>query len=385
MGCNSTSVRAAEDGKSSMQMLVSTLSNVDDPSVLNALLRGMLKGLEGRRDVVAPGNWTPLVAKLDASGDGRTRELVSQLSQIFGDEAAIQRALAIVRDANASVEDRIRELTSLLSQQNREASDLLESLLDVPALQLSAVRGYAAIENTSAPSVLLKRYPHLSDELRRAVVETLSARKQYADALLASIQNETIRREDIPTHVARSLEALLGERFVDVFGELPKLGADREQQIAKWKTQITAAALAKADASRGRAVFQKTCGACHLLYGEGGNIGPDLTGSNRANLDYLLLNSVDPSYDVPAAYRMVTILTTDGRVVNGVVAEEDDTRVVLKTVENPRLAIAKSDVERRVVSTKSMMPDGQLDALKPAQVIDLVKYLKTTEQVELVK
>ena len=82
---------------------------------------------------------------------------------------------------------------------------------------------------------------------------------------------------------------------------------------------------------------------------------------------------------------MVTILTEDGRAVNGVVAEEDAVRVVLKTVENPRLVIAKSDIDERVVSKKSMMPDGQLEALKPQEVFDLIKYLRTTEQVELAK
>ena len=137
--------------------------------------------------------------------------------------------------------------------------------------------------------------------------------------------------------------------------------------------------------STGAACSGETCASCHLLYGEGAKIGPDLTGSNRANLDYLLLNSVDPSYDVPAAYKMVTILTEDGRSVNGVIAEEDGVRVVLKTVENPRLVIAKSDIEERVVSKKSMMPEGQLEALKPQEVFDLIKYLRTTEPVELAK
>ncbi|MGB0738778.1 MAG: hypothetical protein ACPGXX_01820, partial [Planctomycetaceae bacterium] len=69
--------------------------------------------------------------------------------------------------------------------------------------------------------------------------------------------------------------------------------------------------------------------------------------------------------------------------VNGVIAEEDTTRVILKTVEQPRLVIAKSDIDERVISDKSMMPEGQLDQLKPQQVFDLISYLRTTEQVEL--
>ena len=114
-----------------------------------------------------------------------------------------------------------------------------------------------------------------------------------------------------------------------------------------------------------------------------GKIGPDLTGSNRANLDYILLNSVDPSYDVPDGYKMVLILTVDGRLISGVVAEEDGTRVILKTVEQPEVIIAKEDIETRSVSPKSMMPDGQLEQMKPHEMIDLIKYLRTTEQVEM--
>ena len=120
-----------------------------------------------------------------------------------------------------------------------------------------------------------------------------------------------------------------------------------------------------------------------MLYGEGGKVGPDLTGSNRANLDYILLNSVDPSYDVPDAYKTVSVLTIDGRVVNGVLAEEDATRIVLKTPEQPRVVIAKEDIDIRKVSPKSMMPDGQLDRMKQQDVLDLIKYLRTTRQVEI--
>jgi cytochrome c oxidase cbb3-type subunit I/II len=102
-------------------------------------------------------------------------------------------------------------------------------------------------------------------------------------------------------------------------------------------------------------------------------------------LDYILLNSVDPSYDVPDAYKTVSVLTVDGRVVNGVLAEEDSARIVLKTAEQPRVVIAKEDIEVRKVSPKSMMPDGQLDQMEKQDVIDLIKYLRTTEQVELAK
>lgn len=381
---NIPAAQAGDDDKS-MKLLVDTLGRVENPDALKSLMKGMLRGLEGRRDVNPPANWSAVAVKLEAHGDEGVKDLASELSRIFGDESAIKSALATV--ANSQIEADVREKTlrALLSQQNAEASQLLEGLLDDPKLQMTAVRGYSAVENKNAPAILLKRYSSMSPELRRAVVETLATRKPYAESLLAAVREKQVPRTDVPTHVARSLNTMLGERFVAVFGKPPELGADREKLIARWKSRITPAKLATADVVNGRKVFKKTCASCHLLYGEGGKIGPDLTGSNRANLDYLLLNSVDPSFDVPAAYKMVTILTEDGRSVNGVVAEEDAVRVVLKTVENPRLVIAKSDIDERVVSKKSMMPEGQLEALKPREVFDLIKYLRTTEQVELAK
>lgn len=373
----------AFDETNSFTLLVETIASVDEPAIHAALMQGMLSGLEGRRNVPAPKGWAELSAKLAKSDDQSVRDLANQLSQIFGDRAAVERSLATLKDSTAKLSERRKALRALLTQQNQEASQVLVALVDEPAMRLDAIRGFAMVENTAAPAVLLGRFGKMSPELRRAVVETLATRKPYAEALLIAVQKKVVSREEIPSHVARSLNTLLGESFVKVFGEVRAVARDREKLMVKYRKIITSESLASADASRGRAVFKKTCASCHLLYGDGGKIGPDLTGSNRANLDYLLLNSVDPSYDVPAGYRMVTIVTADGRAVNGVVAEEDGTRVVLKTVEQPRVVILKEDIELRKVSDKSMMPEGQLDKMKQQEVIDLVKYLRTTEQVEI--
>lgn len=373
----------AGDESESLAVLVATIDANDNPAVRGALLRGMLAGLEGRRNVDPPKGWNELSSELASSDDPTVRDLASHLSQIFGDRAAMGRALDLVRDSSAEASARRTALRSLLNQQSEEASEILASLIDDPSLAIDAIRGYSIVENPSAPEVLLQRYKELKPELRRAAVETLASRKSYATELLAAIERGVVARDEIPAHVARSLGEILGDPFFDVFGEIRSVDADRVQQMEKYKQLITPEAIAKADASRGRALFKKTCGACHLLYGEGGNVGPDLTGSNRANLDYILLNSVDPSYDVPDAYKTVQVLTNDGRVINGVLAEEDAVRIVLKTAEQPRVVIAKEDIETRRISPKSMMPDGQFDQLKPQEVIDLVKYLRTTEQVEL--
>jgi putative heme-binding domain-containing protein len=373
----------AIDETESLGLLVETLEANDDAGIRTALLKGMLRGLEGRRNVPAPKGWSELSAKLTKSDDASVRDLSTQLSQIFGDRAAVQRALAVLKDQSSEPGVRRTALRSLLTQQNREASALLESLLDQPALTLDAVRGYATVENATAAAVLLSRYEKMNPDLKRAVVETLATRKSYAQKLLTAVQQKKVTRDEIPAHVARSLNSLLGQQFVKVFGKVRPVAQDREKLIAKYKKLLTPSRIADADASRGRVLFKKTCASCHLLYGDGAKIGPDLTGSNRANLDYILLNSVDPSFDVPASYKMVSIITVEGRVLNGVIAEEDAIRVVLKTVEQPRVVILKEDIDIRKISPRSMMPEGQLDKMKQQEVADLIKYLRTTEQVEM--
>ena len=343
----------------------------------------MLLGLEGRRSVRAPEGWSALSNTLACSTSAPVRQHALALSQIFGDTMAVASALECVQDSSMAAAQRCSTLSLLLSQQNQEASQLLETLMNDPAMTLNAIRGYAMVRNDQAPSILLSRYPELDPSQQRAVIETLASRKIYAESLVEALRTKEIQPTSIPVQVARSLKNLLGKKFTDVYGGLPVVGAEREHLIKKYKKLCKPSAVAAADASRGRAVFQKTCAACHVLYGEGGKVGPELTGANRANLDYILLNSVYPSLDVPHAYRTVSVLTVDGRVVNGVLAEEDTTKIVLRTPEQPRVVIAKEDIDFRKISPQSMMPDGQLDAMKPQEVIDLVKYLRTTEQVEL--
>lgn len=375
--------RVSADEQQIFQVLIRTIRASDDPAVQVSLMKGMLSGLEGRRDVVPPESWGSLYEKLSRSDDARVRERAAALSQVFGDQAAVEKALNDVLDRSLPVDARRDALGRLLNQQNREASELLVQLMDEPGMTVDAIRGVAIVENKKASQLLLDRYSDFNSQQQRAVIETLASRKVYAELLLNALKSQRIERGAIPAQVARSLTDLLGEPFIDVFGEVREVAQDRTKVLAKYKALCNPDALATASAARGRAVYEKTCAACHMLYGAGGKVGPDLTGSNRANLDYILLNSVDPSYDVPDAYRTVSVLTVDGRSVNGVLAEEDARRIVLKTPEQPRVVIAKEDIEQRKISPKSMMPEGQLDQMTPEEVLDLIKYLRTTQQVEM--
>jgi putative heme-binding domain-containing protein len=136
------------------------------------------------------------------------------------------------------------------------------------------------------------------------------------------------------------------------------------------------------DASRGRAVFTRICQQCHTLFGEGGKVGPDITGSNRGDLDYILQNALDPNAVIPNDYRSSTLETKDDRVITGIVTREDDNAVTIVTASET-LLIPRNEVQSLRQGEISMMPAGLLQALNDGEVRDLVAYLKSPAQVPI--
>ena len=168
----------------------------------------------------------------------------------------------------------------------------------------------------------------------------------------------------------RFKEPKLKELVNKVFGAKPS-SAERAKQIAEMKQKILAADASTASASRGRALFQKNCTSCHTLFGVGRQVGPDLTGAQRTDLDYVLINVMDPSALVGGAYRVTILVTKDGRVVNGVVKAEDAHTITLETATE-RVVVAISDIEERQQQPISMMPEGLLNRLKLEEIRALV-------------
>src|SRR5262249_2250908 len=221
---------------------------------------------------------------------------------------------------------------------------------------------------------------------RPAVIETLVARPTFAAALLDQVEAGRIPASDVSAVQARQMRSFgddqLTARLAQVWGELRDSPNDKRGLIADLKLQLTKERLATADARQGRAVFQTTCANCHRLFGGGGAIGPDLTGSGRHNLDYLLENIVDPSAVVNKDFRMSVLRMSDGRILNGLVMSQDDERLVLQTAKE-KLTFMKSEIDELKLTTLSPMPEGILQPLKTDQIRDLIFYLMSATQVDL--
>jgi putative heme-binding domain-containing protein len=203
---------------------------------------------------------------------------------------------------------------------------------------------------------------------------------------LDAVESGQISRNELTAYTARQLQSLgnarLAERIRTLWGEVRPSPSDKARLIADYKRRITPQSLQRADRSAGRAVFQKTCANCHRLFDVGENVGPDITGAQRTNLDYLLLNLLDPSAAVSKDYQMEVIETAAGRVITGLVIAETEDALTVQTV-NEKLIVPTAEIEGRTLSSLSLMPDGLLQQLSLEQVRNLLAYLSGPSQVPL--
>ncbi|MEE2989193.1 MAG: cytochrome C, partial [Planctomycetota bacterium] len=172
------------------------------------------------------------------------------------------------------------------------------------------------------------------------------------------------------------------ELLQQTWPQLRPITADKRQRIEQLRERLSADVLAAANAANGRVLWDKSCGKCHLLFGSGGKIAPDLTGSQRSSLEYLLENIVDPSATLAESFRMTSLLLTDGRMVSGVVLRKTEQAWEIQT-PTELVVIRAADIDESRPTRLSLMPEGLLDVLDKQQTVDLLAYLMSSQQVAL--
>jgi putative heme-binding domain-containing protein len=361
--------------------VVAALASAQGPA-LRPLLEGLRDGLAtlGPRDAIAPANWSAVEPQLTAGAGDGVRDLVGQIGQLFGDAKAAAAQLALLQDRSVATERRREILQAFVRNGTAAAVPAVIGLLDEAVLRRDAIRALASFDDGRVGSEILRRYAQWPAAERAEAVLTLAARRTTAEGLLAALRAGRIEKRDVSAFTARQLQRVIGPAFVDFWGPVAQPAADKQAEIARLKRTLTDEVLARGSAAAGRAVFERTCAACHTLYGEGGKIGPDITGSNRGNLDYILTEIINPSEVIQDGYHLVTIATRDGRTLAGNLAAEDDQRVTLRLI-GQETVVAKADIVSREVSPVSMMPEGMLQNLTADEVRDLIVYLRTTAPV----
>lgn len=377
---------AAAGTPEAIALVVERLAGADMGDVRAALLAGLSESLKGRRQVDMPAAWRRAFLQIKKAGDPATVTQATALAITFGDANAIEAMRERLADTKAPLEDRQKALAALLKVRDRELPATLQTLLADPAIRGAALRGLAAYDDARTPTVVLEVYPALSQVEKRDALATLASRVEYAQALLAGVERKTVASADLSADLVRQLHNLknadLDSKIAAVWGTVRETAADKAELITEYKKMLTRKAKQKPDVLLGRAVFAKTCQQCHMLFGTGAKVGPELTGSNRTDRDYVLSNVLDSSAVVAKEYQATVIATGDGRVLTGLIRAEDKDAVTLVTA-NETVIIPKGEIDQRELSTKSMMPDDLWKPLSEHEVRSLVMYLASPEQVPM--
>jgi putative membrane-bound dehydrogenase-like protein len=379
-------VAAMPSNQAGLQLLLDALPSVEQAATVRVLLEGILTGLEGARNQPMPDAWPETYVKLRRSSDDSIQQLSLRLALHFNDKTAIRALREQAADNSRPASDRQRAIQALVMNRTSGFELQLLELIHDPATRAAAVRGLAEYNHPDTARVLLDLYSMADATLRQDILQTLAARVSWAKSLIDALEANRIRPSELSAFTARQLHSLgdksLSAKVRKLWGQVRETPAERTRLINQLKGQLTAESLQSADRSRGRALFAKSCANCHRLFDSGTALGPDLTGAQRTNLDYLLLNLLDPSSSIAKDYQLQVVTTSDGRVVTGLLAGESDNAVAIQT-GTERIIVPISDIEKRSVSGVSMMPEGLLQHLQPDEIRDLFGYLMGPDQVDL--
>jgi putative membrane-bound dehydrogenase-like protein len=346
------------------------------------VLSGIAEAVRGRHGLAPPSRWSEVATSLAASGDPDIRRLLQQLGALFGDGRAVEELKAVAGSPQEPVESRRAALAALSRTRAPQLGPVLTPLLEEAALATEAIKAFAALGLPETPRTLVAAYARLGAPARAEVINALASRSTFAGPLLDAVKAGVIPRDAVTAVHHRQLRSLhnpaidrqLAELWPGQTGPAPA----KQQALEALRKRFAPERLGWTDKVAGRRLFLQTCGTCHRLHGEGGQIGPDLTGSDRTNLDYLLDNIVDPSGVVPDGYRMSIVTLKDGRVLNGIAGTPSGRTLEVQTVTE-RLTLERAEIESVQPSSLSMMPEGLLDALSEEQARNLMGYLMSKE------
>jgi putative heme-binding domain-containing protein len=322
----------------------------------------------------------PIVHKILAGpADGPLYLDAALLGTTLKDPAGFAAARQCFASARQPERTRIRALDALIAGGD---SELLKEVSTALAGGSVRFRGdvLAALSRLDVPQVaalVLGRYPKMEKELQPRAVELLTQRTAWSKALLRAVADRRVPAEALNVNQVRKLlagkDAELIRQVKAQWGTVrEERSPERERLVAEMRRFLRTR---RGDPKAGVQVFKNVCGQCHKIYGEGQDVGPDITVNGRSDFEQLLSNVFDPSLVIGAAYQATTVTTVKGQAITGLLVEDSPQRVVLKQQGGKLEVVPRAEVEEVTTSKVSLMPEGLEKQLKPQELADLFAFL----------
>jgi putative membrane-bound dehydrogenase-like protein len=372
-------------GKLDMAMQFVAAVSEKDVALTVASLDGLLDGLQGNK-MKPTVDTEPLLKKLAESGKPELVDRAQRLGTLWGDASSIQAAVGTVNDSKASTDERIKAVQAVRKVKTSTSRDAMFQVLankNPEPLKLEAIRALGEIGGDNVAEGLVQLWKEFTPEERRVSTEVLVSRNRWIYTFLSAIETKTIFPNEIPATVIRTLSEnsnlAIRQRAAQDIGRVRPADADKQKIIAAKKEMILAG---QADLRAGHELAKKTCFVCHKLYGEGADVGPDLTGVGRSTLDALLANVIDPNQVVGKGYENTEIETKDGRSVSGRLVENTDTHIKLLSAGPKEEVVSKADIATMRTGELSVMPEG-LEQMSDADFRNLIMFILHPPQEKL--
>jgi len=354
------------------------LQSAPDKAASDSLLKGFEDAFQGRSLAGIPDE---LVTAIAATGGGSTALKVRQ-----GDPQAIQTAIAAVGSPQTPRDDREQYL-QIFGEIRR--SEFIPVLLSVvggdkdETLVSAALTALQAFDDLRIGQEVVKALPKIPVGSRLVAETLLASRKVWAVELLEAVDRQAIDAELISETALRKILLHGDQRSSQLiekhWGQVA--GASTDQMRSRINELKALLGAGSGNPKQGKPIYMQNCGKCHRLFEEGGQVGPDLTAFKRDNLDRILVNVVNPSLEIREGFENYVVVTEDGRVVNGFLADQDSQVVVLRGVDGQNLIFRKDEIDDMRAIPRSVMPEGALKNLTDQQIRDLFAYLRASQPV----
>ncbi|MGE3803740.1 MAG: PVC-type heme-binding CxxCH protein [Gemmataceae bacterium] len=343
------------------------------------LIAGMEKALEGRRLDKVPPVLEKQLNELWEKQQGNIN--IIRFALRLGSLQAYDRALAIVADAKQQDATRASLIEVLGQAGKSECVPVLVSLLrddKSAAVRQAALAALQAYPDPKIADTVLELYPKLPGNLKSQAQTLLCSRPAAAQAFLVAVDQKKIDPKEVPIEQLRQI-MLLGKPELNKLIEKNwgKIGQTPPGEVqARIRSVVHILRTGKGNPLQGKELFKANCAICHVLFNEGNKIGPELTGADRKNTQLMVAHVVDPSALIRPEFVAHSLVTTDGRVLTGLIVESNATAVTLVTAKNERIVVSRDKIDDLFPVPTSLMPEKILDPLGDQKIRDLFAYLQ---------
>jgi putative membrane-bound dehydrogenase-like protein len=333
-----------------------------------ALVLGLADGLPRTQNAAVPKNLSALLQM-------PPEELKPVLSAV---QEVVQLASETAVNRQRSDVDRVAAmgLMSFLPPESLTASlEVLLTPAETTSCQRAAIEAARRSGRPELASLVLAQWEQLKPQARSAAVDLLLVRKESILMLLTQMASGTVPSSVISIDQRLILlqhpDAAIRSEAAGLFGGA--VSANRREVAEQYSVAIEA----KGDVARGAALFEKTCSKCHRIGSVGHNVGPDISDTRARARDALLYDILDPNRRVDPQYSEYIVVTTDGRLLNGLMIAETSESVTVRQAEGREQTVPRNEIEELKASNKSLMPEGIERDVTVDQMTDLLEFLKS--------